>query len=55
MSEKFELVLFTASKQIYADKLISMLDKGKKFFQHRLYRDHCKQIMRGAEKSQEIR
>ena len=47
ISSKFELVLFTASKQIYADKLIGLLDKqlGKQLIKHRLYRDHCRQIM----------
>jgi CTD small phosphatase-like protein 2 len=45
MSANYELVLFTASKQIYAEKLTSMLDPEKKFIKHRLYRDHCRQIM----------
>jgi len=44
-SERYELVLFTASKKIYADKLISLIDPDKKFIRHRMYRDHCRQLM----------
>ena len=39
MSATYELVLFTASKQIYAEKLTSMLDPEKKCIKHRLYRE----------------
>jgi len=35
-SERYELVLFTASKKIYADKLISLIDPDKKFIRHRM-------------------
>jgi Dullard-like phosphatase family protein len=40
MTEIFELVIFTASAQNYADKIIDHLDPEKKFFHHRLYRQH---------------
>merc|ERR1712110_221549 len=45
ISQSYEIVLFTASKQIYAEKLTSMLYPDKKYIRHRLYRDHCRQIM----------
>ncbi|GAM24745.1 hypothetical protein SAMD00019534_079200 [Acytostelium subglobosum LB1] len=37
---KFEIVVFTASLAIYADKLLNIIDK-KHVIQHRLFRDSC--------------
>ena len=39
--EKFELIIFTASQKNYADKIIDYIEKEKKYFSLRLYREHC--------------
>lgn len=41
VSKMFEIVIFTASKKIYAEKLLDVLDPDKKLFSRRLYRDSC--------------
>ena len=40
--ESYILVLFTASQQIYADKVLQLIDPENEFFVKRLYRDSCK-------------
>ena len=40
-SENFDLVIFTASEKLYADKIIDYIEKDKKYFKMRLYREHC--------------
>ncbi len=39
--DKFELIIFTASHKNYADKIIDYIEKDKKYFSLRLYRQHC--------------
>jgi len=39
--EKYELIIFTASNKNYADKIIDFIEKDKKYFSLRLYRDNC--------------
>jgi len=46
-AQSFEIVVFTASQQVYADKVIDALDPTGVHIAHRLYRQHCTEL-RGA-------
>ena len=41
MCKWYNLVVFTASVQEYADPVIDWLESERKFFSQRLYRQHC--------------
>lgn len=41
MSEHFELIVYTASVQQYADKVLDFIESKHHFFSYRLYKQHC--------------
>ncbi|CAD8047513.1 unnamed protein product [Paramecium sonneborni] len=47
LSSKFELMLFTASYQYYADKVLELIDPEGTIFQYRFYRDSCIEVEDG--------
>merc|ERR1712008_4652 len=45
--DAFEVVIFTASAAIYADRVLDWLDPNGNIISHRLYRQHCTEIAGG--------
>ncbi len=41
LSQFYEMAIFTAAEQEYADLIIDQIDPENKLFRHRLYRQHC--------------
>ena len=41
MAKKWEIVIFTASHQNYANAILDEIDPENELIQHRLFRQHC--------------
>eukprot|EP00347_Sterkiella_histriomuscorum_P021704 403333054 len=41
LAKIYEIAVFTAGEQSYADAVLDQLDEGREIIQHRLYRQHC--------------
>ncbi|CAG9327749.1 unnamed protein product [Blepharisma stoltei] len=41
VNKDYEIIIFTASHQSYADAVLDYLDPNKEIIHHRLYRNHC--------------
>jgi Dullard-like phosphatase family protein len=44
MKKRWEIIVFTASHQNYADAILDELDPDGVLFDHRLYRQHCREL-----------
>jgi CTD small phosphatase-like protein 2 len=40
-AQRFEVIVFTASRKEYADKILDFLDLGRELVSLRIYREHC--------------
>ncbi len=41
VAELYEVVVFTASQKIYAEKLLNIIDPQRRLIKHRIFRESC--------------
>ena len=44
VSKEYELIIYTASEPIYADRMINYIEYQKKYFSYRIYREQCMKL-----------
>lgn len=47
LSKDWELMIFTASSRLYANKIINQIDKDGTLFSTRLFKEHCYSTKKG--------
>ena len=48
LSKFYEIAVFTAGEQTYADAVLDYLDEERQIIKHRLYRQHCVKVADGV-------
>lgn len=43
MKDRYELIVYTSAEKNYAEKVINFIEKGTKYFAHRLFKQQCLQ------------
>jgi CTD small phosphatase-like protein 2 len=48
LAKFYEIAVFTAGEQTYADAVLDYLDEERQIIKHRLYRQHCVKVADGV-------